>query len=1437
MAATLGLAFVGARTGARVAATGARVASNGARLATGAARAAAGATGDVGAGPLKDAAASAGEILVRLGPSRWRRRVWARRGHAHIEVRGIDEPGCEELCADVERRLSRLRGVRWAQVNAVLGRVVVVFDPASGPTVGDLVGVVEGVEQIHRRTEARFPADRPEHPGDIEPLRRNAIALGADSLALGASFFGRLLQLTPFPTEVASVITFLDNEPRAKTALERRLGRGTAELGLALANAFAQAISQGPLGLTVDITHRVNVIAELQARRHCWARAEPRLTASPCDEATGPVRKSPRPVPLPPGPAERYADRAALASLAGFAGSLALTRSPRRSAAMLVASLPKAARHGREAFASQLGRELARRDIVLLDGTVLGRLDHVDTVVLEAGLLRPNGAGLDPHAAALVAEARTKATRVLVAGGGAALASEVGADGAVAGGERLASSVRRLQADGRVVLLVAGRGAATGLQAADCAVGVLDPDPAEPPPWSADILVGPDLGQARLVVRAAAAAGRVSRQSALVALGGSAASALLTVTGPATTAAIRASVPMNVAALVAQANGVAAALALGRQPITATAAARPWHEMDGAAVLAALDSREAGLSDVEAAGRHVEDRREPTPLAKAASAVRAELANPLTPILGAGAALSAAVGSVSDAGLVAGVTAVNAVIGAAQRLRADVSIARLAQVSDGVVQVVRDGAHEEVERAALVPGDVVALDAGDVVPADLRVLWSSGCEVDESALTGESLPVTKQPEPTRGAPLAERTSMLYDGTTVSSGSVLGVVVAVGDDTEAGRTLASAPEPPPSGVESRLTRLTSATLPVTVLSGGAVVALGLLRGRSPRRAVSSGVGLTVAAVPEGLPLLATTAQQAAARRLAARGALVRNPRTIEALGRVDTLCFDKTGTLTLGEINLQRVSDGSEDRPVDGLEPRWRAVLAAALRACPESGDDVADLPHATDRAVVAGAARAGVVADEGTGDGDGWSALGELAFDPARGFHAVVGTCSNGTKLCVKGAPEIVLPRCSTWRGPDGDRVELSAGVRQELDAEVERLAGEGLRVLAVAERHASTRPELDEDRVQDLELLGFVGLADSVRPTAAAAVTSLREAGVDVVMATGDHPRTAAAVAKELGILNGHRVVSGTDLEEMSDDELDAVIPDVSVFARVTPKDKVRIVASFQRAGRVVAMTGDGANDAPAIRLAHTGIALGSRGTAPAREAADLVVVDDAMETILDAIAEGRAMWAAVRDALAILVGGNLGEVGFSLATTAVTGASPLGARQFLLVNLMTDMVPAMAVAVRPPRHTTSKDLLAEGPDRSLGSALSGEIALRAAATAGGATAAWLAARLTGRGRRASTVSLAALVGTQLGQTAYVGRDSPLVLGASALSAAALFAVVQTPGLSQFFGCTPLGPAGWAIAVGAAAAATGASVVLPALRPPTGGPGATPPGGSTTAR
>ncbi len=1464
---------------------------------------------------LGDAAgATLGPVLDRMSPGRRQRRVWVAGGRAHIEVRAVRSPGRAHVARDFEEALRDVKGVQWAEVNAVLGRVVVVFDPED-VEVGDLVDVVDGVEEAHDVHDERFPHDQPEHPGDFEPIRRNLIAIGADVAGLGTSVAGMLLQLSPFPVELASIVSLADSEPRIRHFLEDRLGLPTTELGLGVANAFAQGISQGPLGLVVDVTHRISAVGELQARRSTFARRELELFdhdhehQDPEHQSSSrllePVVHEARPVSLPAGPIEHYTDRAALASIGAFGVALGFTGSPRRAMSLLVAGVPKAARQGREAFAAHLGRELSRRDVIVMDRAVLRRLDRMDTVVLDVaavttgrtmlGAVEPLQAGvtgfvtmqaklsilfdpLDPHRvvnrggwtvgplrelrsrsvkmplgaaerarqvatghagvlgiahrgtvvglAPLVTEidplaesiARTthRADLLLVLAGRrtgpeSGIAERLGADRIVAGGIRTAASVRMLQREGKAVVLISGSHALGALAVADCAIGL--PGRAGLHPWSADLITSSGLADAHLVIEAVPVARKVSRRSSLIALAGSGAGGVWSALGPSAGAASRATLPVNVAALLAQGHAVLSAAELGRRATPSPASRTPWHTMETAAVLGALSTTESGLDVAEAHRRQEHRAVQPPRALKMVEAIGTELSNPLTPVMLVGAGLAAAVGSVTDAALVAGVTGANAVIGGVQRMRTEVSIERLLQVGEMDVDIRRAGNWITVERDKLVRGDIVRLSAADVVPADCRILRADSCEVDESALTGESLPVMKVATPVVGSTLADRSCMLYEGSTVANGSALAVVVAVGAETEVGRSLADAPNPPPSGVEARLTALTSVIVPAVVASGAAVAGMSLLRGRSARRAVTSGVSLMVAAVPEGLPLLATVAQLAAAQRLSSRGALVRNPRTIEALGRVDTLCFDKTGTLTAGEISLQRVSDGVVDEPVQSLGPEARNVLAAALRASPEAnGEDASLLPHATDRAVLEGALGVGVCPGDGLG---GWTVLGELAFDPARGFHAVVGTSPDGPRVSVKGAPEVLLPRCATWASPKG-AVRLDQRARHRLEAEVERLARRGLRVLAVAERPASARAELADERVADMELLGFLGLADSVRPTAAAAVADLRAAGVEVVMITGDHPGTAKAIATELDILNGSRVLAGPEVDAMSDAELDDVLPDVTVFARVTPTHKVRIVRAYQRIGRVVAMTGDGANDAPAIRLANTGIALAKRGSPAAREAADLVVVDDRIETILDAIVEGRAMWASVRDALAILIGGNLGEVGFTLVATAIAGESPLNARQFLLVNLLTDMLPAMTIALRPPANRSPELLLHEGPESSLGGALARQVALRAVTTTTGATAAWLAARAGGTRRRSSTVALVALVGTQLGQTAVVGGSSPVVLGSTAVSMAVLAGIVQTPGVSQFFGCTPLGPVGWGMATSAAAAATGASVLVP---------------------
>jgi cation-transporting ATPase I len=1455
-----------------------------------------------------DPTAPAREVLRWLGNAegRRRRRITRTGGRFHVEVRGVHDPDRPEVAGALKTALERLDGVNWAEVTAVVGRAVILCDPEA-IELDDVLDVIEDVEDAHDLSAERFPHDRPDHPADVEPVHRQLYGLVADAAGFGLATAGQLLHLARIPAEIPGIVSLAENQPRLRRLMEDRLGPPATDVVLGTTNAVVQALGHGPAGLLVDMADRGMKAAEQQSRRQAWERREPELVTGPHSVRHRPLELPAREVPLPKGPVERYVDLAAAGSLGLVGATLATTLNARRAVDQILTGVPKAALHGREAFAAVLDVVLSRRGVLVMDPAALRRLDRVTTLVVDARLLssgrwviddvervageldeeecagrarslfdpdeptgeherkgwrlgpwnghheHPPGSsaladrlgsggrrvlGLwhddrlaafvasveDParSAMSLVREAHRSGLEVVLAGGSQALAERLGADGRWDGAD-VAAAIRRHQADGRVVMYASGR-AHTGLRAADVGIGV--ESPGRRVPFGAHIVIRQGLGEGWLLLAAVRAARDVSTRSAVLAGTGTAGGAAWGFMGPPRAAASRTMLGINISAMASMANGAVAGLRAGSTPVPVPSPLYRWHELKRKRVLHLVGSRRQGLDEAERLRRLRLDRQEAaTPQVDLVRALVEELANPLTPVLALGAALSAAVGSVTDAGLVIGVVGANALVGGVQRVQTERALRQLDARGRSPVQVLVAGEPVTVPADQLVVGDVIRLEAGEPVPTDCRVLRATNLEVDESSLTGESLPVDKARRRAPGARLPERTSMLYQGTVIAAGSAEAVVVAVGGATEARRSAAAAGEPPPSGVEQRLGGITRLTVPVTVGAGVVAAGMGLAARRPLRDAVGTGVSLTVAAVPEGLPALATVAQVAAARRLADRNALVRNPRAIEALGRVDQVCFDKTGTLTEGTLAVVLVSDGDEERRPEALDEARRAVLREARRATPGAAADGGDggsngnggFAHATDAAVAI------TVEEHGVGVGDRWEVIDDLPFESRRGMHAVLGIAENGGRVAVKGAPEVVLPRCRWWRRGD-DETEVVDEVRRGLERHVHRLARRGLRVLAVATApSAEGRTLTDIDDLPPLTLVGFVGLADPVRQSARVAVDTLRSAGVRPAMITGDHPTTAEAIAVELDMLDGRRVLTGAQMDELDDDALDRVIGDVAVFARVTPHQKVRIVASYQRIGRAVAMTGDGANDAAAIRLADAGIALGGRGTDAARGSADVVVVDDRLETIVDAVVEGRALWESVRAAVAILVGGNLGEIAFTLAGTALGGGAPLNARQLLLVNLLTDMAPALAIALREPRDRSPEALLHAGPDASLGTALTRDIVVRAGSTAAGATSAWAVARLTGTPTRARTVGLAALVGTQLAQTLVAGGLSPSVVAATGVSVGALVVAIQTPGVSRFFGCRPLGPIGWSTAIAATAGATAVSVVLPRLVEPLG--------------
>jgi cation-transporting P-type ATPase I len=989
--------------------------------------------------------------------------------------------------------------------------------------------------------------------------------------------------------------------------------------------------------------------------------------------------------------------------------------------------------------------------------------------------------------------------------------------------DKLLDAIHTLQRDGHGVCLISDV-STPALAAADLGVGLHDPD--RPPPWGAAVICAGAFTDAQLLIEAIRTAKIASQQSVYLAMVEAVSGLILSVGGIRERTVRRVMMAANATTLLSIGNGVRLARSVrpDRGP-RAPSDVTPWHALEVDQVLERLSSSRAGLDPALAEQNRRPPLAEPSPWSRFAEMVGEELTNPFAPVLAAGAGLAALTGSIVDAAMIATVVGLNAGIGAAQRYRTDRAIGALDATEVPRVRVRRAGLELEINLDELVVGDVVLLAAGDAVPADARIIEARGLELDESSLTGESLPVSKRAAPSFAAAVADRSSMVFEATSVAAGECLAVVTAIGEDSEAqrGSRVRRAPQ---TGVEARLEALTNFTAPLAALSGAALMTSGLSLQRPAAEVISSGVSLAVAAVPEGLPLLATMAQLAGARRLSLRGALVRNPRAVEALGRIDVLCADKTGTLTEGKIRLRLVSDGVREIEIDRCraDERLIDVLRVALRAAPTADAD--SLPHATDRALIDGAHAVGLHRSE---DIDGFEHVSALPFETGRGYHAVhgrLGASAGGPELIsIKGAPERVIPLCTSI-GPDA--AVIDADQRAALERAAEDLASRGLRVLAVAERSLEARPRIADRHVVGLCFRGFVAFADQVRDTSKQALDALRKAGVDVVMITGDHPHTAEAIATELGLMgsrsdpdhpnhpNHGRTLTGADLERLDDAALDQIIEQTTVFARVTPGQKVRIVQSLQRRGRVVGMTGDGTNDAPAIRLADVGIAVGERATSAARRAADVVVTDERIETLVDAVLEGRALWRSVRDAVALLVGGNLGEIAFTVIGGLAEGRSPLNARQLLLVNLLTDTAPALAIALRRPPDAAPEQLLREGPEASLGEALDRDIAWRATVTAGATTAAWLVARVTGSRKRADTVALLTLVGSQLGQTLAIGGRDPIVLAAGIGSSALLLGIVETPFVSQFFGSRPIGPIGLTQALVGSAAATGVAVLGP---------------------
>ncbi len=823
-------------------------------------------------------------------------------------------------------------------------------------------------------------------------------------------------------------------------------------------------------------------------------------------------------------------------------------------------------------------------------------------------------------------------------------------------------------------------------------------------------------------------------------------------------------------------------------PTASVPAGRTAHAVRADRIVASLGSdRSAGLAETEAAARLAAVG--PNVLARPGRpsylriAAR-QLADPLVALLLAAAVVSMAIGEGLEGAVIAAIVVLNGTLGFVQEAGAERALLALGRARELSANVVRSGRERSLPAAELVPGDLVSVREGDRVPADARILVAERLAVDESLLTGESAPVEKAAEPVPSeAPLAERTSMLYAGTGVTRGRARAIVCATGARTELGEIadLTAAAKPPPTPLQRRLASLSRAMLALG-LAVMALLAAGMLaRGASAQEAFLVGVSVAVAAVPEGLAAAVTIALAQGARAMAARGAIVRRLSAVETLGSASVIATDKTGTLTLNQLRVVAIEPVRGRCERDVLDTGVLASTAQLVSA--ESGVAVAG-DHVDGAFLLA--AREADLPDARTAGGR--RKLLEVPFDPERKRVTVVYEDPRGRLVAVKGAPETLLGRSL-----------LEAAERGRLDGVAEEWARRGLRVLAVAERSLPPSTPVDDTVDSSLAFVGLAALEDSLRPAAAEAVEVARRAGIAVSMLTGDHPLTAASIGRQVGLGDGSPV-TGAELDGADDAALERVAGSHSVFARVTPADKLRLVEAHQRRGEVVAVTGDGVNDTPALRRADVGVAMGSSGTEAAREAAEIVLTDDDFATIVAAIEEGRRIGDNVRKFVAFLLSANLGEVVlFAIAVLAGLGV-PMTVVQVLTINLVTDGLPAVALARDPVSPATMRRR--PTPSSRLFSRPL-EIALAIAGLAVGLTA--TAAYLLGREldpEAAQTMTFATLALAELALVfcvrsplvaAWRAPPNALLVTSVVLSAGFLAAAIWLAPLQQIFATVPL--------------------------------------------
>ena len=626
---------------------------------------------------------------------------------------------------------------------------------------------------------------------------------------------------------------------------------------------------------------------------------------------------------------------------------------------------------------------------------------------------------------------------------------------------------------------------------------------------------------------------------------------------------------------------------------------------------------------------------------------------------------------------------INAILGVFQESKAEKALDALKNMSAPHARVIRDGKEMLISSSELVPGDIIRLEAGDFIPADARLLQSASLKAEESALTGESVPSEKDAEAVvaEDAPLGDRSNMVFSGCSVTYGTATAIVTATGMDTQMGKIadLLDNEEDGQTPLQQKLAQL-GKYLGFMALGACAIIFLvGILNGLEILHIFMTAVSLAVSAIPEGLPAIVTIVLSIGVQRMVKKNAIIRRLPAVETLGSASVICSDKTGTLTQNRMTLVKAWLDGQDEPEDISENNSEAIrkLLSYATLCSNGSVEFKDghethLGDPTETAIVLAAHKNGMPKELLNQQ---YPRLGEIPFDSDRKLMTTINLVDGKHLVIVKGAVDVMASRCVS-----GD-LEKAAQVN-------ENMSRNALRVLAVGYKFIDAMPATltPEELETDLHFMGLVGMIDPPRPEAKAAVALCRKAGIKVVMITGDHVVTASAIAKDLDILrDGDRAITGAQLDAMSDEELDAQVTEISVYARVSPENKIRIVKAWQRRDQIVSMTGDGVNDAPALKAADIGCAMGITGTDVAKGAADMTLTDDNFATIVDAVQEGRGIYANIKKVVGFLLGTNIGEVITVFVAMLLWHESPLLSMQLLWINLVTDSLPAIALGMEP--------------------------------------------------------------------------------------------------------------------------------------------------------